>query len=53
MQHSEEGERKRGRWVGIDGLEGGGHAYISEFDYRDSKIMKTSLNLAGNLAHIP
>jgi hypothetical protein len=52
MQHSEEGEGKRGLWEGIEALEWGGHAFISEFDYRDSEIMETSLHLAGDLAHI-
>ena len=52
MQRSEEDEDKRGRWVSIESLEGGGHAFISEFDYRDSEIMKASLNLAGDLAHV-
>ena len=51
MQHSDKGEGKRGRWVSIDSLEGGGHAFFSEFDYKDSEIMKTSLNLAGHLVH--
>jgi len=37
---------------GIEALEGCGHAFISEFDYRDSEIMKTSVNLAGDLAYI-
>jgi len=52
MQHSGEGEFKGGRWVGIEALEGGGHSFISEFDYRDSEIMKTSVNLPGDLARI-
>jgi hypothetical protein len=52
MQHSKEGESKRGRWEGIAALEGGDHAFISEFDYRNSEIMKTSLNLTSDLAHI-
>ena len=52
MQHSEEGEGKRGHWVGIKALEGGGHALISEFSYRDSEIMETSVNLDGDLANI-
>jgi hypothetical protein len=38
--------------TGIEALEGSGHAFISEFDYRDSEIMKTSVNLAGDLAYI-
>jgi hypothetical protein len=52
MQLSEEGEGKCCYWVGIEALEGGGHAFISEFDYRDSEIMKTSLNLACDLVYI-
>jgi len=41
MQHSEEGEVKSGRWVGIEALEGSGHALISEFDYRELEIINT------------
>ena len=52
MQHSEEGEFKRGLWEDVEALEGGGHSFISEFDYRDSEIMKTSPNVAGDLALI-
>ena len=52
MQHSEKGDVKRGHWVGIEALEGGGHAFISEFSYKDSEIMETSVNLDGDLANI-
>jgi hypothetical protein len=52
MQHSEVGEGKSGRLVGIEAWEGGGHAFISELDYRDLEIMKRSVNLSGDLAHI-
>jgi hypothetical protein len=52
MQPPDEDEGKHDRWVGIETLEGGGYGFISEFNDRDSKITKTSVSVAGNLARI-